>query len=116
MQNQQEINNCNRFIELAIGEKPTLFAPPSGAYGNDMLTACQALNMATILWSKDTIDWRDKDEKLIYKRATENIKKGDFVLMHPMSATVSALNDILTYYKDIGLEIVTVSNNLQENG
>ena len=97
LQNQQEINNCNRFIELAIGVKPRLFAPPSGAYGNDMLTACQALNMATILWSKDTIDWRDKDEKLIYKRATENIKKGDFVLMHPMTATVS-LSAVISHF------------------
>lgn len=116
LQNQQEISNCNRFIQLAIGVNPTLFAPPSGAYGNDMLTACQVLNMTTILWSKDTIDWRDKDEQLIYQRATKNIKKGDFVLMHPMAATVAALNDILAYYKDKGLELVTVSNNLQENG
>lgn len=116
VQNQQEISNCNRFIELAIGEKPTLFAPPSGAYGNDMLTACQALNMTTILWSKDTIDWRDKDRALIYQRATKNVQKGDFILMHPMAATAAALNDILTYYKNNGLETVTVSDNLQENG
>ena len=115
-QNQQEIATCNRFIELSIGEAPTLFAPPSGAYGNDMLTACQALKMTTILWSKDTIDWRDKDRTLIYQRATKNVQKGDFILMHPMAETVAALNDILTYYKNNGLETVTVSDNLQENG
>ncbi len=116
VQNQQEIANCNRFIELAIGEKPTLFAPPSGAYGNDMLSACQTLNMTTVLWSKDTIDWRDKDNALIYQRATKNVQKGDFILMHPMAETAAALNDILTYYKKNGLETVTVSDNLQENG
>ena len=115
-QNQQEIVTCNRFIELSIGEAPTLFAPPSGAYGNDMLTACQALKMTTILWSKDTIDWRDEDRTLIYQRATKNVQKGDFILMHPMAETVAALNDILTYYKNNGLETVTVSDNLQENG
>ena len=116
LQNQQEISNCNRFIELSIGVKPTLFAPPSGAYGNDMLTACQALNMTTILWSKDTIDWRDKDKTLIYQRATKNVQKGDFILMHPMAETAAALDDILTYFKNNGLETVTVSDNLQENG
>ncbi len=115
-QNQQEIANCNRFIELAIGEKPTLFAPPSGAYGNDMFTACDGLQMTTILWSKDTIDWRDKDRTLIYQRATKNVQNGDFILMHPMAETAAALNDILTYYKNNGLETVTVSDNLQENG
>lgn len=112
-QNEQEISACNRFIELATGEKPTLFAPPSGAYNNATLTACQTLNMKTILWSKDTIDWRDKDAKLIYTRATKNIKAGDFVLMHPMEKTVEALGDILTYYKNAGLSLVSVSENLQ---
>ena len=116
IENQREISNCNRFIELALGVAPTLFAPPSGAYGNDTLSACKALNMTTILWSKDTIDWRDKDRSLIYTRATKNVQNGDFVLMHPMTETAAALNDILQYYKDKGLETVTVSENLQEKG
>ena len=114
--NQKEIESCNRFIELAIGEKPTLFAPPSGSYGSDMLTACELLNMKTILWSKDTIDWRDKDVSLTYKRATNGVKVGDFILMHPMESTANALGEILQYYKDNSLKTVTVSENLQEKG
>ncbi len=110
--NEREITDCNQFIKLAIGQEPTLFAPPSGAYGNATLTACQTLNMKTILWSKDTIDWRDKDAKLIYNRATKNIKAGDFVLMHPMEKTVEALPSILDYYQNAGLSLVGVSENL----
>lgn len=115
-QNQKEIVECNRFIELAIGVKPTLFAPPSGAYSDDTLTAAMALNMKTILWSKDTIDWRDQDENKIYTRATKNVQKGDFILMHPTKMTVEALDDILQYYKKINLTPITVSQNLQEIG
>ncbi len=115
-QNQQEISDCNRFIQLSIGVSPTLFAPPSGAYGEDMLSACRVLNMKTILWSKDTIDWRDKNSSIIYTRATKNIKAGDFILMHPMQATVNALGNILKYYQDKGLKTVTVSENLQNEG
>ncbi len=115
-QNQEEIESCNRFIELSVGIKPTLFAPPSGAYGQNTLTACQALEMKTILWSKDTIDWRDKDPSLIYTRATKNVKKGDFILLHPMEATVNALADILKYYEKNSLQTVTVSQNLQNEG
>ncbi len=116
VQNQKEIADCNRFIELAIGEKSKLFAPPSGAYNNDTITAVQALGMKTILWSKDTIDWRDKDATLIYTRATKNVKSGDFILMHPMKDTVAALRDILKYYQKNGLKPVTVSENLQNEG
>lgn len=113
VENQKEITSCNRFIELAIGEKPTLFAPPSGAYGENALNACRQLSMKTILWSRDTIDWRDKDASLIYSRATKNIKGGEFVLMHPMAHTVKALDDILEYYKSQSLSAVTVTQNLQ---
>ncbi len=115
-QNQQEIDSCNRFIELSIGKTPTLFAPPSGAYGEAALSAAKALDMKTILWSKDTVDWRDKDAALIYTRATKNVKKGDFILLHPMQATVSALGDILRYYERNSLKTVTVSENLQIEG
>ncbi len=115
-QNKNEISDCNRFIELAIGVKPTLFAPPSGAYGDTMLSVCDGLGMKTILWSKDTIDWRDKNASVIYTRATKNIKGGDFVLMHPMKETADALGDIISAYETKGLTLVTVSENLQEKG
>ena len=111
-QNEREISDCNRFIELAIGQKPTLFAPPSGAYGENTLQACKTLGMNTILWSKDTIDWRDKNAAVIYTRATKNVKSGDFVLMHPMKETADALEDILKYYTSQNLKCVPVSENL----
>ena len=116
VQNQKEISDCNQFIELAIGKKVTLFAPPSGAYNNDTLKAANLLGMKTILWSKDTIDWRDKNPSLIYTRATKNVKVGDFILMHPMKETAEALNDILKYYEANDLKIVSVSENLKKEG
>lgn len=115
-QNRKEIADCNRFIELALGFSPTLFAPPSGAYNNDTLAACKALNMKTILWSRDTIDWRDKNAALIYTRATKNVRGGEFVLMHPMEATADALDDILKYYEKQSLSVITVSENLKLKG
>jgi peptidoglycan/xylan/chitin deacetylase (PgdA/CDA1 family) len=114
VENQREIATCNRFIELTVGVAPTLFAPPSGSYGKATISACEALNMKTILWSKDTIDWRDQDEGKIYARATKNAVKGDFVMMHPTKATAGALDDILKYYQTLNLQLVTVSENLQE--
>ena len=114
--NQKEISNCNRFISLALGEAPTLFAPPSGAYNDATLEAAGRLGMKTILWSKDTIDWRYKNAALIYTRATKNVKAGDFILMHPMKETADALDDILKFYEANSLKAVTVSKNLKKEG
>ncbi len=111
-ENQKEIATCNEFIRLATGITPTLFAPPSGSYGNVALSVAETLGMKTILWSRDTIDWRDKDSKLIYKRATKDVKGGEFVLMHPMKETADALPDILEYYASLNLKAVSVSENL----
>lgn len=115
-QNQKEISACNRFIQMATGEVTRLFAPPSGSYNEDTVTAATALGMKTILWSKDTIDWRDKNAALIYTRATKNVKSGDLILMHPMKETADALNDILKYYKDNQLKVITVSENIGIKG
>ncbi len=113
-ENEKEIAACNRFIELVIGQKATLFAPPSGAYGNNALSACKTLDMKTILWSRDTIDWRDKDTEKIYQRATKEIQGGEFILMHPTENTVEALGNVLDYYAEKSLVSVTVSENIQE--
>lgn len=115
-ENLEEIGNCTRFIELATGYKPTLFAPPSGAYDGETLEAVEKLGLKTVLWSRDTIDWRDKNASLVYSRATKDIQGGEFVLMHPMQATADALGDILDYYKKNGLRAVTVSENLEKKG
>ena len=116
LQNREEILRCNQFIQLAIGVTPVLFAPPSGAYNDATLSACQALNMKTILWTKDTIDWRDKDAALIFRRATQDVGAGAFVLMHPMEATVQALPNILKEYQSRNLRAITVGENLAAGG
>ena len=72
--------------------------------------------MKTILWSKDTIDWRDKNAALIYTRATKDVKGGELILMHPMKETADALNDILKFYNDNHFKIITVSENIGIKG
>ena len=86
--------------------------PPSGSYGLQTLEAAEFLGYTTIMWSKDTIDWRDKDSNLIYKRATKNMQNGDIILMHPTECTKLALSDIILEYQKNGFSLVTVSQNI----
>ncbi|MDE7296447.1 MAG: polysaccharide deacetylase family protein [Clostridia bacterium] len=111
-ENIEELRRSIEFLSLAADIPVTLFAPPSGAYNDDTLNAAENMGLKTILWSKDTIDWRDKDENLCYRRATENVGGGELILMHPMAHTLAALPRILEYYKTHSLRPVTVSENL----
>ena len=106
--NKEEIAICSRLIEKVTGRHVTLFAPPSGSFGENTEAACKALGMKMILWTKDTIDWRDSDVDLLVKRATKNIANGDLILMHPKDQTVTALPKIIEAYQGKGYELVTV--------
>ncbi len=114
--NVKEISLCNQFLKKATGKEITLFAPPSGAYDDKTVSAAESLGMKTILWSRDTIDWRDKNAAIVYTRATKDISAGEFVLMHPTPHTADALKDVLNYYKSCSLRAITVSENLQVGG
>jgi len=112
-QAKTEIQTTDTLIKQITGQKMTLFAPPSGAYSEQTITIAEELGYKTIMWSKDTIDWRDHDQSLITTRATKNIKNGDLVLMHPTAATVQALPNIIKTIKQQGLNITTVSKCLE---
>lgn len=112
--NLEEIRPSVRLLEMICGQKVELFAPPSGAYSENTLTACELLELKVIMWSRDTIDWRDKDVSTVVERATKNLKSGEFILMHPKDWTVQALPRILNYVRENGLKAATVSQCLGE--
>lgn len=107
--NLREISDCGNLIKTAVGYDMKLFAPPSGSFGKDTLGAAENLGYKTVMWSKDTIDWRDGDKATIIRRATKNLTAGDIILMHPESVTLSALPEIINGVKAAGLSAVTVS-------
>lgn len=113
-QNLDEIRPSVQLINAMLAQPIKLFAPPSGAYNSATVSAAESLTLKTIMWSRDTIDWRDSDVNLIISRATKNLSKGEFILMHPKDVTVKALPNILEYIKDNNLKTVTVSKNLGE--
>lgn len=110
--NKQEISSTGTVVKSLCGVTPTLFAPPSGSFSSLTLEAAYDLNYKVVMWSKDTIDWRDSQTDIIYNRATKNLENGDLVLMHPKAHTLDALPSIITYYKSVNFSIVTVSENI----
>lgn len=110
--NVREIAASVEFLSLVTDRPVTLFAPPSGAYNDATVEAAESMGLKTVLWSKDTVDWRDKNEEDAFRRATEGAGGGDLVLLHPMEHTLKALPRILEYYRKNGLRPITVGENL----
>ena len=110
--NQEEIFITHKLVKEIIGVDMNLFAPPSGSYNQTTLEIASNLGYKTIMWSKDTIDWRDKDSELCFTRATKNAKSGELILMHPTEHTLKALPNIIKHYKDNNFILTSVSDNL----
>lgn len=108
--NVQEIKMCHEVVSKNLGIEMKLFAPPSGAYNLATVDASVSLNYQTIMWTHDTIDWRDQDSDLIYNRATKDLSNGDLILMHPTKKTVEAMTNIITTAINNGFNPTTVSN------
>lgn len=113
--NKQEISSTHSIVKSITNVEMTLFAPPSGAYNTTTLQVANALGYKTIMWTLDTIDWRDKDENLILSRATKKYQNGALILMHPTEKTVEALPEIIKFYKDKGFNLTTVTQNIQSS-
>ncbi len=111
-QNYDEIEKTHLLISANLGIEMNLFAPPSGAYNDTTVEVATELKYNTIMWTHDTIDWRDKDSDLVFKRATKNLSNGDLILMHPTKHTLNALSDILAYATNNGFNATTVSQTI----
>ena len=108
--NKREIQSAHDVVKDTVGVDMNLFAPPSGAFCDRTLKAAAELGYRTIMWTRDTIDWRDHDTDLIYRRAVKKIKGGDLILMHPTENTLNALERIIIEVFSQGLSISTVSD------
>ena len=110
--NEQEIYQTHEIVKALTGVEMNLFAPPSGAYNQTTLDVAKTYGYQTIMWTKDTIDWRDKVAKTIYDRAVANPQNGDLILMHPTEKTLEVFGDIIDFYQENGFNVVTVSENI----
>ncbi|MCF6464687.1 polysaccharide deacetylase family protein [Clostridium sp. Cult2] len=109
--NKEEILKAHNIIYNILNYEPVYFAPPSGAYNDNTIKAAKDLNYDIIMWSIDTIDWReDSTKEKIINRVISKIHDSAIVLMHPTEETVNSLPEIISYLFDNGYKIGKISD------
>jgi len=111
-QMRDEIESCNKKIESITGKCPTLFRPPYGDYDNSTIETIKEMNMYTIQWDVDSLDWKDNaTAESICSRVTKRVQNGSIVLFHnDAEHTPEALPNILKCLKDEGYEFVFIND------
>lgn len=109
-QMRQEIEGASQTIEVVIGQLPTCFRPPYGAY-NEMVEKIAFENDSPIiLWSVDSLDWKTRNAETINNLVLEKIFPGSIVLFHDIHPTTAdALPTLMTALKNEGYRFITVS-------
>ncbi|KZE49995.1 polysaccharide deacetylase family protein [Rossellomorea marisflavi] len=111
---RDELKRTNDIIEVTTGEKVKWFAPPSGSYRDEVVEIADEMDMRTIMWSVDTIDWQKPSPDVLIDRVMGKMHKGAIVLMHPTASTANALNALIVQVKEKELRLGTVSSLVKE--
>ncbi|MBO0959101.1 polysaccharide deacetylase family protein [Neobacillus sp. MM2021_6] len=111
---REQMIRTNEIIEAATGEKCVWFAPPSGSYRDETIKVAADLNLKTVMWTVDTVDWRKPAPEVLINRVMSKIDKGSMVLMHPTESTAKSLNQLITLIEQKNLQIGTVTDLMSE--
>ena len=113
-QTKEELQKTNDVIKATLGITPKWFAPPSGSFNEATIQVADQLDMKTILWTVDTVDWRKPATSEMVGRVVSKVENGSLVLMHPTKPTAEGMERMITDIKAKGLQLGTVSDLLSE--
>ena len=109
-QMQANINACSDRIEAVTGTRPTLFRAPYGEYDDKVIAAVDGMDVKTIQWDVDSLDWKDLSATEIQNRVLPKVGKGSIILFHNAAKhTPEALPGIIEGLLAEGYTILPVS-------
>lgn len=114
-QTMNELTKTNDIIEETIGTKPLWFAPPSGSFNQETVNIARELEMMTILWTVDTVDWKKPETSAMVTRVVNEVDNGSMILMHPTKPVAEGLEQMITTIKEKGYQLGTVSEMMSED-
>ena len=110
---REDVLSCSRTLEKITGKAPLYFRPPEGVCGDEVKSICKENGLTIVLWSIDTRDWAHTPIDVMVENVRTNVRDGSIILMHDFigknSPTPDALRRIIPMLKELGYEMVTVS-------
>jgi peptidoglycan-N-acetylglucosamine deacetylase len=114
---RHEITHCQDAIRDAVGEHSNLFRPPWGGRRPGVFQIVRQLGLEPVMWNITGYDWKAPSAEFIERKVSPKIHGGDVILLHDgghaafgtdRSATVTAVDRLLTRYTAEGYEFVTI--------
>jgi peptidoglycan/xylan/chitin deacetylase (PgdA/CDA1 family) len=105
-QARTEIIRATDAIHAAVGQRPTIFRAPYGAWSRATLEYCATEKLMPLDWSVDPRDWSQPGVSEIITNIMRNTQTGSIILEHDgggdRSETVAALKTVIPRLLDKG--------------
>jgi peptidoglycan/xylan/chitin deacetylase (PgdA/CDA1 family) len=119
---RQELEDCHKAVQDAIGEYQPLFRPPFGGRRPNVLRTARRMGLEPVMWSVTAYDWSAKSSDVIVNHAVRRMdsrknKQGEIILLHDgghlefgadRSHTVEATRRLLERYSGEGKKFVSI--------
>ena len=104
-----DIRKANDTIESICGVRPVYFSPHKGELSENVLKAATTENTRLIMWSVDTVDWKQPGVDWMLNKILTNVKGGSLILMHPTAQTAEFLRQVIPALREMELEPVSLT-------
>jgi peptidoglycan/xylan/chitin deacetylase (PgdA/CDA1 family) len=119
---RQELEDCCKSLEDAVGMPAPLFRPPFGGRRPNVLRTARSAGLQTVMWSVTGFDWNAESAAAIVGKVTQQVDsrrrpQGEIVLLHDgghlefgadRSRTVEATRVLLERYAAEGKKFVSI--------
>jgi peptidoglycan-N-acetylglucosamine deacetylase len=114
---RQELSDCRRAMQDAVGEHSNLFRPPFGGRRPAVLRVARDLGLEAVMWNVTGYDWNAPPAPVIEQKVSGQIRGGNVILLHDgghkqmgadRSQTVLATDHLITKYKLEGYDFATI--------
>lgn len=116
-QMELELSSSKKLIEDTTGKSVQLFRAPFGSYNDTLISTCEKLNLTTIQWDVDSLDWKGISAVDITTRILNKVYNGSIILCHNNSEHIlEALPMVLDRLIKRGYKIKCVGDIIYKDG
>ncbi len=115
----KNIAAAHAILQDLTGRAPTYIRPPNGAFNKESVQAAKDLGYATVIWSVDSLDWKNPGVNVIVNRTVRLAHPGAIILMHASDSckqTDQALPTALKTLQEQGYRFVLLDELVRTHG
>lgn len=114
---KENIGQTHEVLKELTGQTPVFFRPPNGDYDDLSVRTAKEVGYETIIWSIDSLDWKNPGVDYMVRRVTREAFPGAIILFHASDSskqTHTALPKVIARLRAEGWELVTLGELMKE--